>query len=41
MGADTPLRDAVFAQYERAAQLGLGEEESAAVHRVYLGRQKR
>ena len=36
VGARTPLLDDVIALYETAAQMGLGDEESAAVHRVYL-----
>lgn len=35
-GALTPLLDVVAAMYDQAASLGLGAEESAAVHRVYL-----
>ena len=36
VGAKTPLLDDVIALYETAARMGLGGEESAAVHRVYL-----
>jgi L-threonate 2-dehydrogenase len=34
--ASTPLLDVVTELYERAASMGLGTEESAAVHAVYL-----
>jgi L-threonate 2-dehydrogenase len=37
-GAWTPLLDVVTDLYERAAELGLGQAESAAVHRVYVSR---
>ena len=36
VSAKTPLLDDVIALYETAARMGLGGEESAAVHRVYL-----
>ncbi len=38
VGAVTPLLDVVVELYERAASIGLGDAESAAVHRVYVDR---
>ncbi len=36
VGAMSPLLEVVTGLYDRAAQFGLGAEESAAVHRLYL-----